>query len=38
MRQREHIGKEWSGNFIGELRRGLESTVPKRCPRKNSAL
>jgi len=38
MSQREHIGKEWSGNFIGQLRKGFESIVPKRCPRKNSAL
>ena len=36
MRQIEHIGKEWSGNYIGESKRGLKSIVLKICPRKNS--
>jgi hypothetical protein len=28
-RQKEHIGKDWSVNFMGESRGMLESTVPK---------
>jgi hypothetical protein len=38
MRQRELTGKEWTGHFMGELRGGFKATVPKICPRKNSAL
>jgi hypothetical protein len=29
MRQNEHIGKQWSEKFIGELRKGFESTTLK---------
>jgi len=28
-RQKEHIGKDWSVNFMGESRGMFESTVPK---------
>jgi hypothetical protein len=29
MRKKEHIGKQWSEKFIGELRKGFESTTLK---------
>jgi hypothetical protein len=37
-RQKQHIGKDWSVNFVDESRGRFESTGPKICPRKNFAL